>query len=410
MLAGRLTRYLDDLRNRHPLPAMLVLWDGTEVNLGDEARVTIRLRDRTALTTLMQPSLESLGNAYVEGRIDVEGPIAEVIRVAADLADQGGTSSALGALPDWARRHTRRSDRKAISYHYDVSNDFYAQFLDPSMVYSCAYFKTPQMSLEEAQQAKLEHVCRKLRIEPGMRLLDIGCGWGAMAIHAARRHGARVLGITLSERQHELALERVARAGLTDQIEIRLQDYRDLPGDESFDRVSSIGMFEHVGLKHLLDYFKRIHALLKPGGIALNHGICSADADSRSVGRGGGEFIGRYVFPDGELPHVSLAIAELSRAGLEMVDAESLRRHYGRTLWHWSERFEARLDALRAIAGEERTRIWRTYLAGCAWAFDQGWVNIYQLLAAKPLATARALEISQPMTRDYMYVPESAND
>jgi cyclopropane-fatty-acyl-phospholipid synthase len=209
------------------------------------------------------------------------------------------------------------------------------------------------------------------------------------------------LGIMLSRNQFDLATERVARAGLQDRVEIRLQDYRDLPGEAVFDKISSIGMFEHVGLKNLPGYFSIVHRLLKPGGITLNHGITSSDPESRSVGLGAGEFIDRYVFPDGELPHVSLAIRELSAAGLELVDAESLRRHYALTLRHWSDGFERHLPELERLAGDQRARIWRVYLAGCAHAFAKGWINVYQLLAIRSPDGDSPL----PLTRDYMYGP-----
>jgi cyclopropane-fatty-acyl-phospholipid synthase len=267
------------------------------------------------------------------------------------------------------------------------------------MVYSCAYFGAPDRDLASAQVAKLDHVCRKLALAPGQKLLDIGCGWGAMAIHAASRYGVDAVGITLSRNQFELATERVREAGLAGRVEIRLQDYRDVAGDGAFDRISSIGMFEHVGLKNLGAYFATVRRLLRPGGIALNHGITSSDAESRSVGLGAGDFIDRYVFPDGELPHVSLAIRELSAAGLELVDAESLRRHYALTLGHWSDAFERNVADLERMAGAQRTRIWRVYLAGCAHAFARGWINVYQLLAIRSDDGASPL----PLTRDYMY-------
>src|SRR5690606_21071706 len=300
-------------------------------------------------------------------------------------------------------RHTRKSDRKAIEYHYDVSNDFYASWLDSRMVYSCAYFPQGDEDLEPAQRLKLDHICRKLLLAPGQKLLDIGCGWGAMVIPAAREYGVQAIGVTLSTKQYELARERVREAGLEDRVEIRLQDYRDVPDTERFDRISSIGMFEHVGLKNLRAYFDRIHALLEPGGIVMNHGITSSDVDNRSVGLGAGEFIDRYVFPDGELPHVSVAIRELSAAGLELVDAESLRRHHARTLSFWRSSVDRDLERLTALAGEERTRIWRVYLAGCAHGFAHGWVNVYQLLAIKPKRSASGAESPLPMSRAYMY-------
>ncbi len=222
-----------------------------------------------------------------------------------------------------------------------------------------------------------------------------------MAIHAAKHYGVKAVGITLSTNQHALATERVRAAGLSDRVEIRLQDYRDVPGEGVFDKISSIGMFEHVGLKHLAAYFATVRRLLKPGGIAMNHGITSADAESRSVGLGAGDFIDRYVFPDGELPHVSLAIRELSQSGLELVDAESLRQHYALTCGHWSDAFERNIAELERLAGPQRARIWRVYLAGCAHAFAKGWINIYQLLAIRPEDGANPL----PLTRDYMYGP-----
>jgi cyclopropane-fatty-acyl-phospholipid synthase len=399
MLERQVVRYLESVRQRRPLPVTVALWDGTQVPLGDEGRVGVTLKSASAARYLLHPSLDRLGEGFVEGLIDIDGRIADVIAVAEELSRDADTRQGRGRLPGWLTRHTRKSDRKAIEYHYDVSNEFYEKWLDPAMVYSCAYFSDPGMGLAAAQQAKLDHVCRKLRLSPGERLLDIGCGWGAMVIHAARHYGVSATGVTLSTRQFELASRRVAQAGLSGQVEIQLQDYRDIPGEAVFDKISSIGMFEHVGLKNLGAYFGIIHRLLKPGGVVLNHGITSADADSREVGLGGGEFIDRYVFPDGQLPHVSLAIAELSRAGLEMVDAESLRRHYALTLSHWSEAFERQVDELAQIAGEQSARIWRVYLAGCAHAFARGWINIYQLLAIR----SDRGESPLPMTRDYMY-------
>lgn len=399
MIESQVAKYLEGLRRRRPLPLRVTLWDGRSVPLGESPRVAIKMRSPAAARHLLKPSLSALGEAYVEGHIDVDGNVREMIDVAELLAREADEDGGLGALPGWLSRHTRRSDKQAIEYHYDVSNEFYAAWLDPRMLYSCAYFDDGTESLEHAQLRKLDHILRKLRIEPGHTLLDIGCGWGGLAIRAAQAWGARVVGITLSANQHRLATERVRRAGLSDRVEIRLQDYRDVSVEGAFDRISSVGMFEHVGLKHLLEYFRVVHRLLKPGGLTLNHGITSSDADSRSVGLGAGDFIDRYVFPDGELPHVSLAIREMSAAGLELTDAESLRRHYAKTLWHWSDAFEANLPRLTEMAGEKRTRIWRVYLAGCAHGFAQGWMNIYQLLAAKP-AEGR---IDLPMTRDYMY-------
>lgn len=403
MLEKQLSKYLAQVREKRSIPLRIRLWDGTTIDLGDDPVVTVTLREMAAARRLINPTLDSLGTAFVEGELDVEGNVRDIIEVAAALADEADESKGLGKLPEWLAKHTRSTDKKAIEYHYDVSNEFYSRWLDPAMVYSCAYFPRGDESLVEAQRAKLEHVCRKLRLRPGMTLLDIGCGWGALAIHAAKHHGARVLGVTLSQNQYDLARERVREAGLEDSVEIQLTDYRDIPGSEVYDRISSIGMFEHVGLKNLPTYFGIVHRLLKPGGLTLQHGITSADPDDRSVGRGASDFIAKYVFPDGELPHVSRAISDLSRVGLELADAESLRRHYARTLQFWSDAVEAQLPELVELAGERRLRIWRVYLAGCAYGFAHGWVNVYQLLAAKPRQGPSGLEIDLPMSRADLY-------
>jgi cyclopropane-fatty-acyl-phospholipid synthase len=291
--------------------------------------------------------------------------------------------------------HTRRIDAEAIAYHYDVSNDFYRLWLDEHMVYSCGYFRSPDDSLEQAQLRKIDHILTKLRVQPGDRLLDIGCGWGSLIIRAAEGFGAKALGITLSSRQYELARERIAQAGLAGRCEVRIEDYRDLTG--TFDRIASVGMFEHVGIKNLRGYFAKIRELLADNGAALNHGITSTDPDSAETPLGSGAFVERYVFPHGELPHVGLALKEMSAAGLEAVDLENLRRHYAITLALWADRFEVAGERIKAIAGERRWRIWRVYLAGCAYGFAHHWMAIYQILAVK--AGADAL----PMTRDYMY-------
>ena len=405
MIDKQVVKYLEGLRKRQPLPLRVKLWNGSTVALDDEPRVELRLNDVASARYFLKPSMSSLGEAFVEGHIDVDGDVREVVAIAEHLSRVGDEDQGRGKLPSWLARHTRKSDRKAIEYHYDVSNEFYSLWLDPRMVYSCAYFRTGDEDLETAQVQKLDHVCRKLMLAPGQTLLDIGCGWGAMAIHAAKHYGVKAVGVTLSTNQYELARERVRQAGLEDRVEIRLQDYRDIPGDASFDRISSIGMFEHVGLKNLRGYFDTVHRLLKPGGVAMNHGITSSDADNRSVGLGAGDFIDKYVFPDGELPHVSLAIRELSAAGLELADAESLRRHYAKTLWFWSDSFERNVARLTALAGEKRARIWRVYLAGCAHAFAHGWINLYQLLAIRPRPGASGAESPLPLSREYMYGP-----
>ncbi len=403
MLDRQVLKHLDALRGRLTLPLRIRLWNGHAVDLGPAPEVTLTLKDPIAARHLAKPSMAALGAGYVEGHLDVDGPIRSVVSIAESLARDQDRQGGLGTLPNWLTRHTRGSDRQAIEYHYDVSNAFYGAWLDPNMVYSCAYFENGDEDLATAQIAKIDHICRKLQLAPGQRLLDIGCGWGALVIHAARTYGVHATGITLSTNQHVLATERVAAAGLQDRIEIRLQDYRDVPEVGAFDRISSVGMFEHVGLKNLAGYFEQVARLLKPGGVSLNHGITSSDHDSRSVGLGAGEFIDRYVFPDGELPHVSLAIRELSAAGLELTDAESLRRHYEKTLWAWSDAFERNIAQMEALAGTRRARIWRVYLAGCAHAFAHGWINLYQLLAVKPVSTPAGAFSPLPLSRRYMY-------
>ena len=380
---------------RHDIPAIVRLWNGTEVALGNAPVVTLRIRNLTALRHLLDPSLASLGRAYVEGDIDVEGRATDIVDVAARLSEHGPEAGNGLRRSVRMARHTREIDAGAIAYHYDVSNEFYAHWLDAQMVYSCAYFRTPEDSLETAQVQKIDHVLRKLRVRPGDRLLDVGCGWGALAIHAAERFGARALGITLSRNQYEYARERIAAAGLGGHCEVQLEDYRDVAG--KYDRIASIGMFEHVGLKNLRGYFTRINELLADNGTFLNHGITSTDPDSAETPWGGGEFIERYVFPHGELPHIGLALKEMSAGGLEPVDAESLRRHYALTLQHWARRFEEAGEELAVIAGDKRYRIWRVFLAASADGFANHRMSLYQVLAVK--AGAGVL----PLTRDYMY-------
>jgi cyclopropane-fatty-acyl-phospholipid synthase len=376
----------------HDLPLHLKLWNGAVCELGQSPRVMVSIPNAKALRHFLSPTLDSLGHAYVEGEIGVQGRLADIVDVAARLASHGNDRRRQDVR---MIRHTRKIDAEAIAYHYDVSNEFYSLWLDSNMVYSCGYFCSPDDTLEAAQIQKIDHILNKLRIQPGDRLLDIGCGWGALAMRAAEKYGAKTLGITLSRNQYELAQERIAAAGLADRCEVRMEDYRDVVG--KFDRITSVGMFEHVGLKHLRGYFTKVRELLADNGAALNHGITSTDPDSTESPFGGGDFIERYVFPHGELPHIGLALQEMSAAGLEPVDVENLRRHYALTLNHWVERYEAAGDRLRQIAGEKRWRIWRMYLAGCAHGFAHDWISIHQILAVKTGSNAL------PLTRNYMY-------
>ena len=393
----RLEKLAERLR-AHDIPVRIELWDGQHFELGEKATVIIRVTSPTGLRHIIHPSLDALGAAYVEGLLDVEGELDQVFGVAAQLARHA--VKPVGRFGRIVRsvRHTRKLDVESIAYHYDVSNDFYRTWLDQNMVYSCAYFRDRNDSLEQAQIQKLDHVLRKIRLQPGQHLLNIGCGWGALMLRAAEQFGAHVTGITLSRHQHQLARERIESAGLGDRCQVLLADYRDMHGQ--FDRITSIGMFEHVGLKNLRGYFSKLHELLTDDGIALNHGITSTDPDSEEVAWGGGTFIHRYVFPHGELPHISLTAREMSAAGLEVADVENLRRHYALTLRHWAQRYESASERIRAMIGESRYRIWRMYLAGCAYSFDHAWTSIYQILAIKAEHPERD---RLPLTRDFMY-------
>ncbi len=386
------------VRSKLSLPLRVELWNGEYVDLSPEPpRVTIRVPKPASLRYLLSPNLYKLGAAYVEGGLEIRGRAADMIRIGSELAAATGEGTRRANPLRLLSLHTRAKDAEAIRYHYDVSNDFYAAWLDPNMVYSCAYFENGNEDLAGAQLKKIDHILRKIDLHPGQRLLDIGCGWGALAIRAAQRFGARCVGITLSENQAQLARERVAQAGLAQQVEIRLQDYRDLAGQ--FDRITSVGMFEHVGLQHLPDYFAKIGALLAPGGVVMNHGITTTDVDARATPYGGGEFIDQYVFPHGELAHLSTVVKAMQQGGLEVRDIENLRRHYARTCALWTENFESRFDAIGALTDAKRLRIWHIYLAGCAYAFAHDWISLYQIVGGK----AGEDPVQIPWSRRYMY-------
>ena len=392
-------RWVERMRKEVNIPVQLALWTGETYDLGafEHPAVKLRANDASAIPALLDPTLDSLGEAYVQQRIEVDGRIADVIKVAYQLSASRSAESGLAARIARRFLHTREEDRESIQYHYDVSNEFYQLWLDSRMVYSCAYFETGDESLEEAQLKKIDHILDKIRLQPGHTLLDIGCGWGALVIRAAQRFGVRCVGITLSERQFALAQERVEREGLAGLVTIRLQDYRDVVG--SFDRITSVGMFEHVGIDNLPAYFSRIRHLLAEDGVAMNHGITSTDADSGDTPAGGGTFIDKYVFPAGELPHISKALQAMQAGGLEALDVENLRRHYVRTLENWAAGYERHGERLREMIGELRYRIWRVYLAGCAHAFAVDNVSLYQIVCQKAGRSASTI----PWSREYMY-------
>jgi cyclopropane-fatty-acyl-phospholipid synthase len=396
----KLAHWVADIRAKANIPARVVLWDGQQHDFGtfSAPQVTLHVKGASALPYLLEPSLDNLGEAYVKGKIDIEGQLSDIIDIGYALAKNTVTASS-GKLARVRRyfNHSKASDKKAIEYHYDVSNEFYQLWLDSNMVYSCAYFEDGTEDLATAQLKKIDHILTKIDLQPGQTLLDIGCGWGALVLRAAQKFGARCVGVTLSENQFALANERVKAAGLQDQIEIRLQDYRDLTGE--FDRITSVGMFEHVGRKNLPAYFTKVRELLKEDGVAMNHGITSSDFKSGETALGGGEFIDKYVFPDGELPHISLALEALQQGGLEAFDVENLRRHYAHTLNHWARNFENAATQAREHVSEEKFRIWRVYLAGCAYAFENDDVAIYQIVCRRAGRRAETL----PWSRRYMY-------
>jgi len=341
-----------------------------------------------------------LARAYVHNDVDFTGSARRALAVAESMVGSisHGSRGARGRLLGMA--HRLRGNRSNIAHHYDVSNAFYRMWLDERMVYSCAYFRAPDDSLDAAQAQKLDHICRKLRLAKGERFLDIGCGWGALIFWAAEHYGVQATGITLSQNQLAHVKKEIAARGLADRVRVELRDYRDLPDVEAFDKIASVGMFEHVGPRNYYRYFGKIRRILAPGGLVLNHGITHNGLGQRGLGSGIGDFVEEYVFPGGELAHVSRVIEGLAAQGLEVIDGEALREHYAKTLWHWVDRLEASADAARREIGEEKFRVWRIYMAGSAHAFDRGWLSLWQLLAGKPLADGR---LPHPLTRDYMY-------
>jgi len=382
------------------LPVTLVLPDGGRVPLSSNVEIEILARTWRGLKALAAPAMGALARAYVRNDIDFTGSARRALAIAEGMVGEiahGGDS--LGT--HWKQwRHQLRSNRANIRHHYDVSNAFYRMWLDPRLVYSCAYFRSDAETLDDAQVAKLDHICRKLRLAPGERFLDIGCGWGALLFHAAERYGVEAAGITLSQNQFDYVSTEIAARGLEGRVKVELRDYLDLPESALYDKIASVGMFEHVGVKRFSKYFGKISRILKPGGFVLNHGITQNHLGANSLGSGIGDFVEEYVFPGGELTHVAKVVEGMAAQGLEVVDGEALREHYARTLWRWCERLEAAADAARNEVGEERYRVWRIYLAGSAHAFERGWLSLWQLLAGKPLPDGR---LPHPLTRDYMY-------
>lgn len=386
------------------LPIAVELWTGEHViplPLPDyPPRVLVRLRNPASLKALVKPSLGAFARAYVEGELDLDGDIRDILSMGDSFCNAGDCKPEMAANPRtwWSRKKT--DARKNIQYHYDVSNAFYALWLDARRVYSCAYFQDADMSLEAAQVAKLDHICRKLNLQPGEDFLDIGCGWGGLILHAVEHYGVKATGVTLSQEQYDYVDALITTRNLRDRVSVHLMNFQDMPGTTQYDKIASVGMFEHVGRPNMKQYFDQVNALLKPGGLVLNHGITAAALDSEGLGSGISDFIGDYVFPGGELLHISEVMRAASASRLECLDAENLRPHYGQTLWHWVARLEAQANEARALIGEQKYRIWRIYMAGSAYAFDHGWMELWQVLAGKAVD---GVQKAYPFQRTYQY-------
>jgi cyclopropane-fatty-acyl-phospholipid synthase len=405
-----------------PVPLAVQLPAGQQLGALDP-RVTLRFRDRMALVALATGQIGNVGAAIVEGRVALEGSMRDLMAAAAGLLTrdpvretQHGWWNRVLARARSMAAHTLVRDAQQIRFHYDLSDDFYALWLDPRRVYSCAYFQDSDMTLAEAQEAKLDHICRKLRLQPGERFLDIGAGWGGLLLWAAEHYGVDATGITLSHNQHAYVQRLIAERGLQGRVRMLLRDYRELEVAQPYDKVASVGMFEHVGRAQMGRYFETIVGLMRPGGLLLNHGITAGAVDNAQLGAGLGDFIEQYIFPGGELLHVSEVLHDMGGAGLEMVDTENLRPHYARTLWAWSDGLEAQLATARKVlaahAGEEHgdkvLRAYRLYLAGCALGFERGWIALHQMLATRPdgdmaSGSLRGAQSDYPFTRNYMY-------
>ena len=395
-----------------PIPWGVRCWDGSELP-GPPGSPTLVVTTPTALRRILYaPNELGLARAYVSGELEIEGDLFQVLEFAdslparpslhltraalrpllADLARNGVLGRPVRPPAEESRlrglRHSLRRDSAAISHHYDVGNDFYALLLGPTMVYSCAYFPSPDASLDEAQRDKLDLVCRKLELRPGMRLLDVGCGWGSLVLHAAAAYGVRAVGVTISREQAALARRRVAEAGLEDRVEIRLQDYREVT-DGPYDAIASVGMAEHVGRAQLPGYANNLHALLAPGGRLLNHGIARGpDAGPRSSESR--SFVSRYVFPDGDLQTLADHVGFLERSGFEVRDVEGLREHYALTCRAWAARLGARWDDALRLVSPARARVWRLYVSGAALAFERRRVGVNQIVATRSSSGAAA--------------------
>jgi cyclopropane-fatty-acyl-phospholipid synthase len=386
------------------------------------AAVRLSFSDWSSLATMATGRIGAMAEDFVECRLQLEGRMRELMVVAASLLAGTPASPERRWWLQLLRRvrslqaHSTDRDAEQIEFHYDVSDDFYALWLDPMRVYSCAYYRDASLTLAQAQEAKLDHICRKLALKPGEQFLDIGAGWGALLLWAAKHYGVEATGVTLSKNQYAYGQQLIESSGMSGRVRMLLCDYRDIDESRTFDKIASVGMFEHVGHANMATYFDKIYRLLKPGGLVMNHGITAGGTEHDQLGAGMGDFIEKYIFPGGELLHVSKVLHAMAGAHLEMVDTENLRPHYARTLWAWSDALEAQLEQAREVLAadgdlaraEKILRAYRLYLAGSAMSFEQGWISLHQILALRPEAddgcnAMRGARSSYPFNREYAY-------
>ena len=390
-----------------PLRVRLTLPDGTEIG-HTEPQLVVQAKTTTVLAHLAAGQVGHLGEDYVNGVFDFSGSMRDLMIVAAAILPdtpmnqvRAGVFTQLISRLRSVWRHSMDKDAQQIEFHYDLSDEFYALWLDPMRVYSCAYYEKPEMSLAQAQEAKLDLICRKLNLQASDRFLDMGAGWGGLLLWAAEHYGVNATGITLSHNQHRYVNQLIQEKGLEGRVQMQLLDYRKLPSDQPFDKMASVGMFEHVGRAQLTDYFSRLYDLLSPEGMVLNHGITAGGVDHTQLGAGMGDFIEKYIFPGGELTHLSHVLHHLAEGGLESLDIENLRPHYARTLWAWSDALEKKLSEAQQVLGgvesqegQRSLRAYRMYLAGCAMSFEHGWISLHQVLAQRS-QVVRADQLAQ---------------
>ncbi len=389
-----------------------------------DAAVTFRLAELAPLAHIAAGEIGKVADDYVHGRLDFDGSVRDLMHVAAEMLGEDPTQVDPASSPlTWWReirsaarsraRHRPVTDAEQIQFHYDVSDEFFQLWLDPRQLYSCAYFSNELMTLAEAQEAKLDHLCRKLMLRPGERFLDVGAGWGGLLLWAAEHYGVQAHGITLSMNQHAHVNRLIAERGLTGRVKVELLDYRDLletPRAVPYDKIASVGMFEHVGRAQLPAYFAKLRRLLRPGGLLMNHGITAGGTRNHQLGAGIGEFIDQHIFPGGELQHISRVVEVMSESGLEPLDMENLRPHYARTLWAWSDALEARLAEAHRLTSEKVVRAYRLYLAGSAMGFERGWMCLFQVLGSRPSGKVedgpmRGAQSDYPFNRERVYAP-----